>query len=766
MRGGHGGWAAFPVGGKLSVGLSHERREDAGVPWSDDLTLDLHRTSLTIANGDRRVAFGSSLHLVGGGGDEFDSFVTWEAGLQTAPWRYLSAGAVVRNLEGPEVDTSVGRRTLGRTWDLGVALRPATERVTLGGSVSLVEDEDSPLARAEGFVELVPVDGLVVRGGVGRGAEGERFFGATLGVDFATVGVRSSGQVGDDRDPGGGGGAVALRMSKDRYAPLVAKKAGLVEVRLSGGVPEVRRRALPFIPARGRTLGGTVRSLERLAKHEEVSGVLLRLEGFNVGYAAAEELRGAVKKLRDAGKTVYAHITYADHRNYLIASAADEVRIHPAGGLLLTGIQGNFSYYKKAMERIGLQGDFVAIGKYKNAPDSFIREDMGDAQREAEGALLDTIYADMVKDIGQGRGKTEAEVKAWVEGGPYDAQSAKTAGLVDDVCHYDEWKEALKAGQPVRRFPPRDHRVRWGKDKRIAVVYVDGVITQGTSTTVPFIGQRTAGARTIVKALNAARKDRRVKAIVLRVRSPGGSATASESIHRAVVRAKDKKPVVVSMGSVAASGGYYVAAPGSYIFADASTVTGSIGIYAGKISLKGLWDLLTIKKQTLRRGERADMFSTNRPFTEAERKVLRERLQAGYDLFVKRVSEGRGKTVEEAHAVAQGRIWAGRDALAKGLVDALGGYADAVDKAKELAGRPGDDDLRIVRYGGTSGSVLAGLAGSAVESLIEVDAEALPPESAGLAELPADLVALWPFAMGAFGPAEPLFLMDPLVKVE
>jgi len=768
---GHGLWLGLPLGRSVALGIGHERRGGAVLPEEFSAEqADLHRTTLSMAAGRKRLSVGANWHLVAASDDELETFSTWEAGLQAAPWRWLAVGARVEDLAGPDVEDRDGTVPLGRQWELGLAVRPGTERVTLGGTLAAAEPTEGgdllALSRAGGFLELVPLEGLRARVGAWVDADGHPAGSVLLGLDFARAGVTAgmfAGQGDDDRLVADGT-ALSLRLSGDHYAPLVRGKPKLAEVRLADSLPELRRPLLPFLPAGGPTFKGVLRLLERVRDDPDVGGVLLRIDRLRLNLPQAQELRAALDAIKGAGKKVLVHLTEPDHRVYLAVAGADELRIHPVSGLYLIGIRVSFSYYAKTLERLGIRGDFVAIGKYKSSPDAFTRDSMGEAQREAETALLDSVYADVVGAIASGRGKTEEQVRAWIEDGPYEAGRAVEAGLVDGTAHYEDWKKELsESGKRfIKRLGARTRRrPRWSPLPRIAVVHVDGAITGGEGRQSPFWG-RSAGARSITRALDAARKDGSVKAVVLRIDSPGGSATASETIHRAASRLAEDKPVVASLANVAASGGYYVAAAAHHVVADPATVTGSIGIFAGKFDLAGLWKLLSLNKETLKRGSRADILSFDRGFTEEERKAIEANLRAGYEMFLRRVAEGRKLERDRVHEVAQGRIWSGRQAQAQGLVDTVGGFSEALAEAKRRAGLEEDEEVRVVTFTGAKGG-LPGLSGAVGGVVDDAVGRALPRPDPATARA---LGVLWPLLAGAFKNGEPLFLVDPLVQVE
>jgi protease-4 len=343
-----------------------------------------------------------------------------------------------------------------------------------------------------------------------------------------------------------------------------------------------------------------------------------------------------------------------------------------------------------------VQAQFEGVGKYKNAPNQFTETGFTEAHREQMEALIDSVYQQYVAGIATSRGKTPEQVQAIVNAGPYEGREALQAGLVDELLYEDEIEERLKA----ERVTP-GHYVRTSKGfsldgkPKVALVYAVGEIIGGESQSGP-LGSEMAGSDTVAGAIRDARKDDSIRAIILRVDSPGGSGTASDVIWREVVLARKSKPVVVSMGDLAASGGYYIAMGSDAIVAQPSTITGSIGVFGGKFSLRGLYDKIGVSKEILSRGDRAAMFSEYRPWTEDERTRIREMMVSFYEDFVGKVAEGRKKTYEDVDAVAQGRVWTGAEALRHGLVDRLGGIDVALAVAKEKAQIAASQEVSLV----------------------------------------------------------------------
>ena len=430
------------------------------------------------------------------------------------------------------------------------------------------------------------------------------------------------------------------------------------------------------------------------------------------------ELREAVGRVRDAGKKVYAHLETAFGSQLVLASACDEIVMSEASVVIIPGIHAEVAYYKEMLEKIGVEADMMHIGAYKGAAEPLTRTNMSEPVRKNLTALIDDLYDQMVTTIATDRQMKVDEVRGLVDEGMLTVTRAAEAGLIDRVAYPDEFRMQLKDEYEadelvyvlnyakkkldtdfsgpmgmIKLFQTMmgiSSRGTGGKGPRIAVVYAVGPIMLGKSETDPFGGQ-TMGSETIVKALNEAADNEKVKAIVLRVNSPGGSAFASDLIWRAT-QAIDK-PIVASMGDVAASGGYYISMGADRIVAEPGTITGSIGVVSGKLALGGLYDKIGITTDVISRGKNSSMLSSTEKFTESERKVLANLMHDIYQQFTTKAARGRNIDLERLEELAGGQVYTGRDAKQNGLVDELGTLKDAIRAAKQLAGL--DPDAKV-----------------------------------------------------------------------
>jgi protease-4 len=445
------------------------------------------------------------------------------------------------------------------------------------------------------------------------------------------------------------------------------------------------------------SLRGLVESLDRAAKDPKMKGVVVRVGSLDGGWGKVQELRDAIARFRRSGKPAYAHLESVGNQEYYLATACTKIYAVPQALVLVHALSMEVTFFRQALDKLGVEAQFEGVGRYKNAPNQFTEDRFTAPHREQTEALLDSLYAQYVAAIAESRKKTPAEVRAILEAGPYDAAGALRAGLVDELVYEDELEGRLKARERVT--PGRYVRAArgFGFDGRpkVALIYAVGEIMSGESDASPFGGDL-AGSTTLSRAIRQARNDATIRAIVLRVDSPGGSGTASEVIWRELSLARKSKPVIVSMGDVAASGGYYIAMTGDAIVAQPATITGSIGVFSGKFALRGLYSKLGLTKEIVERGKNGSFFSEYRPWTNEERSKMHNLMASFYGEFVSKAAKGRGKSYADIDRVAQGRVWTGAEALKVGLVDRLGGLETALDLAREKANIGKDEELALV----------------------------------------------------------------------
>jgi protease IV len=494
---------------------------------------------------------------------------------------------------------------------------------------------------------------------------------------------------------------IAFVYSEFRRPPEVEADSFL-EIDLAGPFPELS--APDFLTAY--FLGGRALSVHdvwegfRMAKADDrIRCVLLRLGYLECDWAKISEVRDAVRGFRKSGKKVYAYIEEAPDfdKEYYLATACDRIILHPLGWLGVNGIGGWVPFFKEGLDKLGIEAHFEHVEEYKTAYNMFTEKGFTEAHKLMMDSLYQDIFSEYVRTVAEARKKTEAEVRAAIDKGLYQGEQALEAGLVDDLLYEDELASLLQdRGKKLKRTRFSEYiRTNPGglgleTGRKVALLYATGPIIGGEGV------YSTIGSRTLSQALRRAREDRSITAIVLRVDSPGGSAVASDVIWRETFLAKKAKPLVISMSDMAGSGGYWISMAGHRIVAQPQTLTGSIGVLAGKFSLAGLYDKLGITAERLTYGQRADLFSTFRPFSPEEREFLKQSILWTYDKFLTKAAEGRNLTREEVDKVGRGRVWTGRQALEIKLIDELGGLDKALDLAKSLAGIPADEDVKLV----------------------------------------------------------------------
>jgi protease-4 len=461
--------------------------------------------------------------------------------------------------------------------------------------------------------------------------------------------------------------------------------------------------------ARTPTVRNIVDDLRKAKVDGRISAVLLKVTGFSTPYwAKVQEIRDALIDFRTSKKPVYAYLEYGGDRDYYLASAADKVFLMPSSTLDLTGVATYEVFLRGLLDKVGVYPDLHHIGEYKTFSNTFTEKGFTPAHREMDASMNRDLYDQIVRTVAGARGKTEPDVRQLIDEAPFLPQAAKAAGLIDDLAYEDQVMGKLREAKPsaTRTIEGDDYArialssLGLNKGPRIAVIYFAGAIASGKNGYDPLEGA-TIGSDTLIEYIRKVRKDSSVRAIVLRIDSPGGSAAASDAIWRELMLAKRERadrPIVASMSDLGASGGYYIAAPAEAIVAEPSTLTGSIGIVGGKFVTGGIYEKLGASLDSASIGKRAEMNSPIRPYNPDELKKVDEQLKAFYDDFVAKVAESRHKTSEEINQIGQGRVWTGQQAKAIGLVDALGGLERAVSVAKERAKIPGDSDVELVFY--------------------------------------------------------------------
>ena len=516
---------------------------------------------------------------------------------------------------------------------------------------------------------------------------------------------------------------------------------------------------------RAQTVRGYVDALRRAKSDPRIDSVLIVPTPIQSPFwGKIQEIRDAVLDFRKSGKRISAYLEYAGDREYYLASAAEKIYLVPSGSLDVTGVATYEVFLKGSLDKLGAEADFEKIGDYKTAPNQLTQTTFTPPHREMTESLTRDMYEQLVRAIADSRRKKVEDVRALIDEGPFLARDAQRVGLVDALAYEDQLDDhgaVSKSGTVEGESYGRARRSMSARGApRIAVIYISGIINSGDSGFDPLNGD-VAGSTQLVKAIRSARADDDVKAIVVRVDSPGGSSIASDVIWRELMVTKDEKPsrpLVASMSDLAASGGYYVAMAAPQIVAQPATLTGSIGIYGGKFVMGGTYDKFGANIESVIIGRNAGLESPDRRFTDSERQKLREQIRDFYNGFIQKVAASRKIPVARVDQLAQGRVWTGSQAREIGLIDALGGLDRAIALAKERAGISPETEVEIVSYPARrtlAEMLIEELTGSGndrqIDAIVSIAAALRTTErrALGLLTAPARL----------FSPGEPLALM-------
>jgi protease-4 len=482
-----------------------------------------------------------------------------------------------------------------------------------------------------------------------------------------------------------------------------------LHINLSGSLPEYTapdafEEALGKVPMDVKRLRD---DLEKAAVDDRINGVVLQLEFLSTGFGTIEELHQAIAEFRKSGKKIYAYLgpEVAMTRDYYLATACDSIFMAPTGNLFLMGVGAEVTFYKDFFKKIGVEAEFLQIGRYKNAPDTYTRSSMSPFQREVMENLVDFFYRDIVTTIADSRGFEPDQVESLINNQTgFTGIQAQEAGLVDGIAYFSDLEQKMNLyGSKPTKLSAADYSVipasslKIRNRSRIAVVNCVGTIVGGSDSDDPFMGTM-MGANSVASNLESAANSSSIKAIILRIDSPGGSATAAEIIWNAVKKASQKKPVIASVSDYGASGGYYIAVGADTMITAPGALVGSIGIFAGKFNIQSLYDKLDINNESIRRGQNSGLFSITEPWTKSERAVVERLISDFYEDFLQKVADSRGMDVEDVRKIAEGRVWTGEEAVKLGLFDFTGSFYDAVETAKSMANIDSSESVRLVYY--------------------------------------------------------------------
>ena len=518
-----------------------------------------------------------------------------------------------------------------------------------------------------------------------------------------------------------GAGAMLAAWTLLRAVPAVPR-ASLLRFDVPDELEESLLPFRPFSPSGFRaqrlTVWDVTNGLRRAARDPRIEALVLHIDEVHWGWAKVAEVREAVLAFREAGKPVYASLRGGGEREYLLASAADRLCLPPTTSLQLNGLSATALFYRGAFDKFGISPNFASVGRFKSGVETYTQTRMSAPSREALGAVLDDHFALLLDTLAAARAMTPDSVRALIDRGPFEPAEAQALGLVDTLLHASDVDSI--AAEPEGRSLTAiglDRYLERLRDPvaapRIALVVVSGTLAAGRSREHPIDG-RIAGAETLIEALREARSRSSIRAVVLRIDSPGGEADASDEVAREVERCRAAKPLIASMSDYAASGGYYIAVAAESLVAEPATLTGSIGVFGGKLNVAGLLAKLGLGVESVSRGRHAGMLSPYEDFTPEEADLHRRHLESFYGMFLSRVAGARHLSTSDVDSIGQGRVWTGLAAERLSLVDRLGGIERALEMARARAGIGAGQDIQVETFPRPRGTFLSRL----VEDLI------------------------------------------------
>lgn len=654
------------------------------------------------------LSLGAAYHLTQQVSASDSNIHSFDLGMLLRPARFLSFGVAARNLNAP----TVGGRQIRRSYGLGVGVRPLGERLSLTADAQWDEGDPVQDITALFGLETEPIDGILLRGSVDL--KGQFTLGAGMQFEVLSAGYFHSFNGSQNHD------GLHLKVTNAIFDSALRQLGNtFAYIDLTRGFSPDNGQPAPSILNRNSSPSyWEILQQIKLAKSmPRYKGVILDIGPLGVGMGMVEELRAAIQDLRQSGKQVIAYLNQGDMTEYYLATAADQIVLHPLGGLGINGFAYVMPYYRHLLDLVGVGVDFIKVGHYKTGMESYTLDHASEGTAEEYTSIQQDDFKRFAATLQSRRQIGPKVFERIMDKTLFTPQESKEVNLVDKVAYRDQLSDlaADLIHQPSVTVESIDrvqlHRESWEPRDKIAVIYVSGGITEGNSGSDLLMGGSVAGSRTIVEQIYRVKQDPQIKAIVLRVNSPGGSALGSDEIYRALMRYKETthNPVIVSMGDVAASGGYWISLAGDAILANPSTLTGSIGIYAGKVEFSKLYEKLGVQHTVIKTNEKADQNGNHRPYSEAEKQLIQNNLKDFYRMFLERVSSNRKLDIQQVEQVAQGRVYTGAQAQKFKLVDQLGNLDDAIKLAREKA-TIRTDDIEILHLPAVN-SLLEGLGG-------------------------------------------------------
>lgn len=628
-----------------------------------------HEEFIFALGGGKRTGVGISYRYIRKGAGYLNNRHLWTASILFQQTRQLSVGARAENLNRGRIN---GVRSDIR-FVYGAALRAYKDQFTVTFDVDMTQKESFRQADFRTGIELRPMRGMFIYADVDNHSRFNLGFRLNLRSNY--VGHRMEFESSCKSYLS----TTYVGTVKGRQASLIKPKRRMLSLGLDGELPE--NPDIPFFGRRPLRFFDYIAGIRQAADDDQIDRLFLHIKTLRCGLGKAEELIEALRYFKSRNKPVYAYLSDPNNLGYLVASTADSVFIPPVSAVKLTGLRVELMMYKGLLDKLGVELELERVDEYKSAAEPYMFEEPTEANRRQVNRWLEVMYDDFTSVIAENRRLSLDSIRNLIDSAPLTSLNAADAGLVDSLLYLDEAYDALTGSSASYRSrgmsfysyytqPVFDDT--WGARPTIAIVIADGGITAGKSGT-------RIGEHEMIGAVRRCRFDPGIKGVLLRINSPGGDALAADLLWHEIDKLAEKKPVVISMGNVAASGGYYIAAIESPILADKNTITGSIGVFGGKINFAELYNKIGIYTETIDRGENASMFSTTRPYTEAQREKLKSQLWRFYDHFVDKVGDVRPISPDSVNALGRGQVWTGREAMANGLIDDIGGAWDALE---------------------------------------------------------------------------------------
>lgn len=616
----------------------------------------------------------------------------WYAGAYFMPSRFLNISAIGQNLGQP----SIGNHPVRRRVNLGLGIKPFSEVLELYGDFSFIEhNKDIPNRY---LVAMTPLRGLRIFFGIN---EDKDMFGG-MNLDFTKFGFGFSGGYSGDRD-GFDGKGFAFRYSKKNYDEIFTISKQVVVIKLDSMIFDGVREDLFGLRKKGRTITDVINDINAATKDNSVVGIILYVSDLNISLASTEEIRNALALFKKMGKKIIAFLETGNDTSYFISNIADKIIFNEGGSLYLKGGASQGLYFKNFFEKIGLRFDVVAAGEYKRAFEPLISERLSENRKLQVKDLLDSVQQIIDNAIISSRGIGVERLKDIYLTSLFSPERAKEKGLIDDISTFEQLKKNMDSYFGATVLLNTDYtylsviKGKWQLKKKIAIIYLNGDIVYGRGFG-DSIGFESIGNEDISEIVKEIANDESISGVIVRINSPGGSALASQLIYEELMRLKEVKPLVVSIGSIGASGGYFSAIASDYIIADSTSIVGSIGVFFLKPDISGLLNKLGINYEVIKSKESGDSDTLFRGLNEYELKNVSEYIENFYTYFKKKVSISRKIDITKISELAEGKVYSGENARRLGLIDEIGGFETAERRIRIMANIPSDVDIEYVEY--------------------------------------------------------------------